>query len=119
MSYKKHWVDFYTFFGILGGFEGVATDPITGFIAVYACSHLTVTEINCNLCIRDRNPTDVPLVNEVWFQVADERLPRISPARGKGSTRDAPVTQRDDPSSGEELRTPSEEPSEPIQMEPP
>ena len=79
---------------------------------------MIVTEINCNLCIRDRNPTDVPLVNEVWFQVADERLPRISPARGKGSTRDAPVTQRDDPSSGEEPRTPSEEPSEPTQMEP-
>ena len=42
----------------------------------------------------------------------------VSLARGKGSTRDAPITQRDDPSSGEEPRTPSEEPSEPIQMEP-
>ena len=39
----EDWVDFNTFICILGGLEGVATDPIKGFIALSACSHLTVT----------------------------------------------------------------------------
>ena len=108
-----------TFIGILGGLEGVATDLVEGFIAATVAPHLVVTQINCILCIRDKNPTDVPLVKEVWFQVADELLPRIPPARGQGSAREEPVTQIDDHSSGEDPLTPSEDPSEPTQMEPP
>ena len=108
-----------TFIGILGGLEGVATDPVEGFIAATAGPHLIVTKINCILCIRNTNPTNVHLVKEVWFQVADELLPRIPPARGQGSAREAPVTQIDDHSSGEDPLTPSEDPSEPTQMEPP
>ena len=52
-------VDFDAFIGILGGLEGVVTQPVYGYIDAIADPHLLVKKINGILCIRDKNPTGV------------------------------------------------------------
>ena len=75
------WVDFDAFICILGGLEGVVTQPVYGYIDAIQDPHLLVQKINGILCIRDKNPTGLPIVNEGWFQYADDQISRITPAQ--------------------------------------
>ena len=97
----------------------MVTQPVYGYIDAIQDPHLFIKKINCILCIRDKDPTGLPIVNEGWFQSADDQISRIPPAHGQEPARDAPDTQVDDPSSGEELRSPSGSRTELTQRDPP
>ena len=58
-------------------------------------------------------------INEQWFQYADDQVLRNTPVQVQEPARNAPDTQVDDPSSGDEVRSPSESLTEPTQQDPP
>ena len=90
------WVEFRNFIGILGELEGVATDPAEGAMVAIAGPHLVVKKIKGVLCIRDKNPNDVPLVTDTWFQVPDECPHSSSPTCDQAPCREVLDTQIDD-----------------------
>ena len=61
----------------------------------------------------------MPLVEEDWFQAADESALPIVAGRGQAMDRDSLASQIDGHSSIDEPLTPSDDPSEPTQMDPP
>ena len=96
----------------------MVTQSMYGCIDAVQDPHLSVQKINGIMCIRDKNPTGLPIVNEEWFQYADDQISRITPVQVQEPARNAPDTQVDDPSSGDEIRSPSESPTEPTRQEP-
>ena len=113
------WVGFQAFMCNLGTLEGFATDPVVAVIEITCGSHLIMKNINGTVCLRDDNPTELPLVEEDWFQAADESAHPIVPGHGQAMVRATRVSQIDGHSSIEEPLTPSDDPSEPTQMDPP
>ena len=51
-------------------------------------SHLIMKNINGTVCLRDDNPAELPLVDEDWFQAADESALPIVAGRGQAMDRD-------------------------------
>ena len=65
------------------------------------------------------NPAELPLVEEDWFQAADESAHPIVAGHGQAMVRDILASQIDGHSFIDEPLTPSDDPSEPTQMDPP
>ena len=75
--------------------------------------------INGTVCLRGDNPTELPLVEGDWFQAADESAHPIVPGHGQVVVHNILISQIDGHRCIEQPLTPSDDPSEPIQMDPP